>query len=66
MFCMCQLVGQNCTVKGLAGPTIAIMYTSCFYTTLLQVIFLGMVPTVTQLLATLVAFSGIIIIIFFK
>lgn len=35
----CWLVGSNCSVKGIAGPTIAIIYTSCFYTTLLQVIF---------------------------
>jgi drug/metabolite transporter (DMT)-like permease len=63
---ICWLVGQNCSVKGLAGPTIAIVYTGCFFTTALQVIFLGLVPTLTQLAATLLAFSGILIIIFGK
>lgn len=32
---ICWFVGQNCSVKGLAGPTIAIIYTNSFYTTLL-------------------------------
>ncbi len=30
---ICWLVGQNCSVKGLAGPTIAIIYSGCFFTT---------------------------------
>ena len=63
---ICWLVGQNCSVKGLAGPTIAIVYTGCFFTTGFQIIFLGLVPTVTQLAAAMLAFSGILIIIFGK
>ena len=63
---ICWLVGQNCSVKGLAGPTIAIIYSGCFFTTALQIIFLGLVPTLTQLAATVVTFSGILIIIFGK
>ena len=63
---ICWLVGQNCSVKGLAGPTIAIIYSGCFFTTGFQIIFLGLVPTVTQLAAAILAFSGILIIIFGK
>jgi uncharacterized membrane protein len=43
---LCWLVGQNACVRGVAGPALAIMYTGCFVTTLLQVIFLGLIPTV--------------------
>jgi drug/metabolite transporter (DMT)-like permease len=63
---ICWLVGQNCSVKGLAGPTIAIIYSGCFFTTGFEIVFRGLVPTVTQLGATLLAFSGILIIIFGK
>ena len=63
---LCSFVGTNCSVKGLAGPTIAIIYTQCFFTTALQVIFLGMIPTLAQLAATLVAFTGILIIIYYR
>lgn len=72
MFCSgallmgCWLVGCNCSVKGIAGPTIAIIYTSCFYTTLLQVIFQGLLPSMSQLAAAGMAFTGVLIIIFFK
>jgi drug/metabolite transporter (DMT)-like permease len=63
---ICWLVGQNCLVKGLAGPTSAIINSGCFYTALLQVIFLGLVPTLSQILAALVTFAGIIVMIFYK
>ena len=42
---ICWLVGQNCSVKGRAGPTIAIIYTGCFFTTAFQTVFLGIVPS---------------------
>ena len=63
---LCGYVGQNCSVKGIAGPTIALIYTSCFFTTGLQILFLGMIPTLVQILATMVTFTGILIIIFWK
>lgn len=30
----CWLVGQNACVRGVAGPALSIIYTSCFFTTL--------------------------------
>jgi drug/metabolite transporter (DMT)-like permease len=63
---ICVLVGQNCSVKGLAGPTIAIIYSQSLFCTLLQALFLGLLPSVSQLFAAALAFSGIIMIIFLK
>jgi drug/metabolite transporter (DMT)-like permease len=63
---LCAYIAQNCLVKGIAGPSIALIYTQCFFTTGFQVLFLKMIPTVAQLLATVLAFTGILIIIFWK
>jgi uncharacterized membrane protein len=63
---ICWLVGQNCSVKGRAGPTIAIIYTGSFFTTAFQAIFLGRIPTLEQFSAALLAFSGVIILIYGK
>ncbi len=63
---ICWLVGQNCSVKGRAGPTIALIYTGCFFTTALQMVFLGVIPTLEQFSAAVLAFSGVIILIFGK
>ena len=39
-------VAQNCTVKGVAGPTIAIIYSQSLFCTILQVVFQGLVPSI--------------------
>ena len=66
MIMVCVFVAQNCTVKGLAGPTLAIIYSQSLFCTILQMIFQGIIPTVWQLLGALVAFSGIVLIILLK
>jgi len=63
---ICWLVGQNCSIKGRAGPTIAIIYTGCFFTTAFQVVFLSIYPTLAQISAACFAFIGVVVIIFGK
>ena len=62
----CWLVGQNACINGVVGPAVSIMYTACIFTTILQVTFLGIVPSINQICAGFVAFCGILIIIFGK
>jgi drug/metabolite transporter (DMT)-like permease len=53
-------------VKGRAGPTIAIIYTGCFFTIALQAIILAQIPTLEQFSAAILAFSGVLILIYGK
>ena len=61
-----SLVGLNCVVKGLGGPTSAILQTQSVVGTVLNAIFLGLIPTIFQLMGSLIALSGVIIIMIFK
>ena len=63
---LCWILGQNACVKGLAGPALSIIYTNCFFITILQVVIQGLVPSLEQFLAALVTFGGILLIIFLK
>ena len=63
---LCIVVSQNAMVKGLAGPTAAIVYSHSIYCTILQVIFLNLVPTIPQILAALISFGGMLIMILKK
>ena len=53
-------------MKGRAGPTIAIIYTGCFFTIALQAIILAQIPTLEQFSAAILAFSGVLILIYGK
>lgn len=63
---LCWILGQNACVKGLAGPALAIIYTNCFFITILQITIQGLAPTLEQGLAALLTFGGIMMIIFLK
>ena len=53
----------KCLVKGLAGPTSAIVYTCPIYTSILSAIFLGKIPSLDQICASLLAIAGVGIIL---
>lgn len=61
-----SLVGLNCTVKGLAGPTSAIFQAQSLVSIVLNIVFFGMVPTLNQILAAILTVSGVLMIIFSK
>jgi drug/metabolite transporter (DMT)-like permease len=61
-----SLVGLNATVKGLGGPTSAIMQTQSVVCTILNCIFLGLIPTIWQAIGSLLAISGVAIMMIFK
>lgn len=61
-----NVVGLSCLVKGLAGPTSAIFQTSCVVGVSLNAIFLGLIPSIEQVLASLVTISGVLIMILAK
>ncbi|CDW89958.1 UNKNOWN [Stylonychia lemnae] len=58
-----SIVALKCLVKGLAGPTGAIMYTCPVYTSILAAIFLKQIPSIYQIIASLLAILGVAIII---
>lgn len=61
-----SLIGLNASVKGLGGPTSAILQTQAVFGTILNAVFLGMIPTLFQLFGTFLALSGVLIILVFK
>ena len=61
-----SLVGLNCTVKGLAGPTTAIFQSSCVISIALNIIFFDLIPSTQQILGALVTVSGVLVIIIDK
>jgi hypothetical protein len=58
-----SLVGLNCTVKGLAGPTSAIFQAQSLVSIMLNIVFFSMVPTLNQVLAAVLTVSGVLTII---
>jgi drug/metabolite transporter (DMT)-like permease len=56
-----SLVGLNCTVKGLAGPTTAIFQASSIINILLNIAFFGLVPTWQQILGSIVTVAGVVL-----
>jgi len=56
-----SLVGLNCVVKGLAGPTTAIFQASCIISISLNMVFFDLVPTTQQMLGALVTVGGVLV-----
>ncbi|CDW83507.1 UNKNOWN [Stylonychia lemnae] len=54
-----SIIALKCIVKGLAGPTGAIMYTCPIYTSILTAIFLKQIPSLYQIMASILAISGV-------
>lgn len=63
---ICSLVGLNAAVIGLAGPTSAILQTQAIVCTILNAVFIGIIPTLLQLGGSLLALSGVIFMMIFK
>ena len=61
-----SLIGLNAMVKGLAGPTSAIINTNAIVQILLNSVILGMVPTIWQVIGSCIAISGVVIIMLWK
>lgn len=61
-----SLVGLNAVVKGLGGPTSAIIQTQSVFGAILNAVFLGIIPTIFQAFGSLLALSGVIVIMVFK
>lgn len=61
-----SLIGLNAMVKGLAGPTSAIINTNAIVQILLNSVILGMVPTIWQVVGSCIAISGVVIIMLWK
>ena len=57
------MVGLNAVVKGLAGPTTAIMQMQAIVGIGLNAIFLGVIPTIYQLIGAIIALLGALSII---
>lgn len=61
---MCTaMIGLNAVVKGLAGPTTAIMQMQAIVGIGLNAMFLGVIPTIYQFLGALIALLGALSII---
>jgi drug/metabolite transporter (DMT)-like permease len=60
------LVGLNATVKGLGGPTSAILQTQAVIGIVLNTVFIGMVPTLSQICGSLIALGGVVFLLVFK
>lgn len=63
---MINVVGLNCIVKGLAGPTSAIFQSSVIVTVTLNAMFLAQIPTVEQVLAAALTIAGVLVMILAK
>lgn len=61
-----SLSGMKALVKGLAGPTSALFQASTLITIALNAVFMGLIPTVYQTIASLVTIGGVLITIFYK
>lgn len=61
-----SLIGLNATVKGLSGPTSAILQTQSVVCTVLNSIFLGLIPTISQAFGSILALAGVAILMIFK
>ncbi len=57
------MVGLNAVVKGLAGPTTAIMQMQAIVGIGLNAILLGVIPTIYQLIGAIIALLGALSII---
>jgi drug/metabolite transporter (DMT)-like permease len=57
------MVGLNATVKGLAGPTTAIMQMQAIVGIGLNAVFLGVIPTFYQICGAIIALLGALSII---
>lgn len=60
------LVGLNCVVKGLGGPTSAILQTQAVVGIVLNTVFLGLVPSLQQICGSLIALGGVFFLLVFK
>ena len=60
------LVGLYASVKGIQGPTAAVMQVQSIFSTILAAIFLHEIPTLQQCLASLTIIAGVITILLFK
>ena len=63
---ICAFVSLNCMVKGLAGPTSAIIQTNSIVQIIMNALFLAMIPTLMQAAGALIAIGGVVILILFK
>ena len=63
---ICAFVSLNCMVKGLAGPTSAIIQTNSIVQTAMNAIFLQIIPTLMQTAGSLVAIGGVILLLLYK
>ena len=61
-----SLIGLNACVKGLGGPTSAILQTQAVVGIIFNAVFLASIPTLFQLFGTFLALSGVLIILAFK
>lgn len=53
-------------VKGLAGPTSAIIQTNSIVQTVLNAIFLQIIPTLMQTVGSFIAIGGVILLLLYK
>lgn len=61
-----SLIALNAMVKGLAGPTSAIINTNAIVQIIMNAVILGMVPTIWQVAGSCLAISGVAIMMLWK
>ncbi len=61
-----SFIALNAMVKGLAGPTSAIINTNAIVQIVMNAVILGMVPTYSQVAGSLIAISGVAVMMLWK
>ena len=61
-----SVMGLFAMVKGLAGPTSAILSTNSIVQTLLSAVFLGLIPTLMQAIGSVIAVGGVVCMMLIK
>lgn len=61
-----SIIGLNAMVKGLAGPTSAILSANSIVQTLLNALVLGLIPSIMQTVGSLIAIGGVVTMVLIK
>jgi uncharacterized membrane protein len=63
---LCAFVSLNCMVKGLAGPTSALIQSNTVIQIGMNSLFLGLIPSLSQLCGSILTLSGVALLIFYR
>jgi drug/metabolite transporter (DMT)-like permease len=63
---LCASVALNCMVKGLAGPTSALIQSNTVIQIAMNSLFLGLIPSFSQLCGSILTLSGVALLILYR